>query len=117
MPRVRYDIPLKLDNVQESIPRKNIFIPPPSLSLAFPSRRLLRLLRESREREMDSRERDQQPSRQVGHSLSSLIVRPSDSGGGGGGGGSDYEPGEVRRENPSRSARFTEKNQGSHFKP
>ncbi|XXG63606.1 hypothetical protein AAC387_Pa05g1753 [Persea americana] len=65
---------------------------------------------------MDSRDRDQKP-RQVGHSLSSLIVRPSDSGGGGGGvggggggGASDYEPGEVRRENPSRSNRFADKN-------
>ncbi|KAJ8640517.1 hypothetical protein MRB53_017211 [Persea americana] len=69
---------------------------------------------------MDSRDRDQKP-RHVGHSLSSLIVRPSDSGGGGGGGGvgggggggaSDYEPGEVRRENPSRSNRFADKNKG-----
>lgn len=40
--------------------------------------------------------------------LSSLVVRPSDSGGGGG--GSDYEPGEVRRDRPpySRSDRFSD---------
>uniref|UniRef100_A0A7C9AV63 Uncharacterized protein n=2 Tax=Opuntia streptacantha TaxID=393608 RepID=A0A7C9AV63_OPUST len=39
--------------------------------------------------------------------LSSLVVRPSDSGGGG---GSDYEPGEVRRDRPpySRSDRFSD---------
>ncbi|XP_074280946.1 uncharacterized protein LOC141605918 [Silene latifolia] len=39
--------------------------------------------------------------------LSSLVVRPSDSGGGG---GSDYEPGEVRRDAPpySRSDRYSE---------
>ncbi|GAB4839229.1 hypothetical protein Ancab_028757 [Ancistrocladus abbreviatus] len=40
--------------------------------------------------------------------LSSLVVRPSDSGGGGG--GSDYEPGEVRHDAPpySRSDRYSE---------
>ncbi|CAO2838600.1 unnamed protein product [Amaranthus hypochondriacus] len=39
--------------------------------------------------------------------LSSLVVRPSDSGGGG---GSDYEPGEVRRDAPpySRSDRYSD---------
>ncbi|KAL9224512.1 hypothetical protein vseg_000538 [Gypsophila vaccaria] len=40
--------------------------------------------------------------------LSSLVVRPSDSGGGGG--GSDYEPGEVRHDAPpySRSDRYSD---------
>ncbi|KAK9102720.1 hypothetical protein Sjap_019974 [Stephania japonica] len=50
---------------------------------------------------------EQSPVRQHPH-LSSLVIRPSDSGGGGGG-GSDYEPGEVRPPY-SRSDRFTETN-------
>ncbi|XP_011078305.1 zinc finger Ran-binding domain-containing protein 2 isoform X1 [Sesamum indicum] len=60
------------------------------------------------EREMGSREKDHKAPHQP--LLSSLVVRPTDSGGGGGGGagaGSDYEPGEVRRDPPpySRSDR------------
>ncbi|KAL0427026.1 UNVERIFIED_CONTAM: hypothetical protein Slati_2877400 [Sesamum latifolium] len=61
------------------------------------------------EREMGSRDKDHKAPHQP--LLSSLVVRPSDSGGGGGGGGagagSDYEPGEVRRDAPpfSRSDR------------
>ncbi|PSS20864.1 TATA-binding protein-associated factor 2N like [Actinidia chinensis var. chinensis] len=43
---------------------------------------------------MGTRERDQTTTHQP--LLSSLVVRPTDSGGGAGGGGSDYEPGEVR---------------------
>ncbi|GFP94744.1 tata-binding protein-associated factor 2n [Phtheirospermum japonicum] len=62
------------------------------------------------EREMSSRDKDQTTPHQP--LLSSLVVRPTDSGGGGGGGGggtgSDYEPGEVRRDPPpySRSNRY-----------
>ncbi|KAK4391677.1 TATA-binding protein-associated factor 2N [Sesamum angolense] len=57
---------------------------------------------------MGSREKDHKAPHQP--LLSSLVVRPTDSGGGGGGGagaGSDYEPGEVRRDAPpfSRSDR------------
>ncbi|KAL3368771.1 hypothetical protein AABB24_009541, partial [Solanum stoloniferum] len=59
------------------------------------------------ERNMGSREKDQPTPH-----LSSLVVRPTDSGGenGGGGAGSDYEPGEVRRDAPpySRSDRFSD---------
>ncbi|XP_057969720.1 uncharacterized protein LOC131158829 [Malania oleifera] len=61
---------------------------------------------------MGSREKDQTTPHQP--LLSSLVVRPSDSGGGGGGGGGggavDYEPGEVRREPPSysRSGRYSD---------
>ena len=46
--------------------------------------------------------------------LSSLVVRPSDSGGGG---GSDYEPGEVRRDAPpySRSDRYSDDTGSSTF--
>ncbi|KAL6984784.1 hypothetical protein U1Q18_018163, partial [Sarracenia purpurea var. burkii] len=43
---------------------------------------------------MGTRERDQTTPHQP--LLSSLVVRPTDSGGGAAG-GSDYEPGEVRR--------------------
>nr|GMD41169.1 RNA-binding protein EWS-like [Ipomoea batatas]GME18922.1 RNA-binding protein EWS-like [Ipomoea batatas] len=60
---------------------------------------------------MGSREKEQTTPH-----LSSLVVRPTDSGGGGAGvaaaggagGGSDYEPGEVRRDQPTyaRSDRF-----------
>ncbi|XP_055810570.1 uncharacterized protein LOC129880519 isoform X1 [Solanum dulcamara] len=56
---------------------------------------------------MGSREKDQPTPH-----LSSLVVRPTDSGGenGDGGAGSDYEPGEVRRDAPpySRSDRFSD---------
>ncbi|CAL5400266.1 unnamed protein product [Camellia sinensis] len=57
---------------------------------------------------MGTREKDQTTPHQP--LLSSLVVRPSDSGGGGAGGGSDYEPGEVRRDPPpySRSDRFSD---------
>lgn len=62
---------------------------------------------------MGSREKDQPTPH-----LSSLVVRPTDSGGenGGGGAGSDYEPGEVRRDAPpySRSDRFSDTH-GSSF--
>lgn len=62
---------------------------------------------------MGSREKDQPTPH-----LSSLVVRPIDSGGenGGGGAGSDYEPGEVRRDAPpySRSDRFSDTH-GSSF--
>ncbi|KAJ9538803.1 hypothetical protein OSB04_031536 [Centaurea solstitialis] len=44
--------------------------------------------------------RDKDPTAPHQPLLSSLVVRPTDSGGGGGGGGSDYEPGEVRRDPP-----------------
>ncbi|KAL3839888.1 hypothetical protein ACJIZ3_024479 [Penstemon smallii] len=49
---------------------------------------------------MGSRDKDHATPHQP--LLSSLVVRPTDSGGGGGGGGagSDYEPGEVRRDPP-----------------
>ncbi|MFS7982482.1 putative Zinc finger, RanBP2-type, TAF15/EWS/TLS family, Zinc finger, RanBP2-type superfamily [Helianthus anomalus] len=49
--------------------------------------------------------------------LSSLVVRPTDSGGGGGG-GSDYEPGEVRRDPPpySRSDRFDDDNNSHGYR-
>lgn len=63
---------------------------------------------------MGSREKDDSTPHQP--LLSSLVVRPADSGGpgggvttGAGGAGSDYEPGEVRRDVPppySRSGRF-----------
>ncbi|KAL3337515.1 hypothetical protein AABB24_029916 [Solanum stoloniferum] len=60
---------------------------------------------------MGSREKDQPTPH-----LSSLVVRPTDSGGenGGGGAGSDYEPGEVRRDAPpySRSDRFSDSHGG-----
>lgn len=51
--------------------------------------------------------------------LSSLVVRPSDSGGGGGGGGSDYEPGEVRRDAPpySRPDRYPDEGSSSVYLP
>nr|XP_027070948.1 RNA-binding protein EWS-like [Coffea arabica] len=70
---------------------------------------------------MGSREKDHSTPHQP--LLSSLVVRPTDSGGGAGGGGggagatgaggagSDYEPGEVRRDAPppySRSDRFAD---------
>ncbi|KAL3368766.1 hypothetical protein AABB24_009541, partial [Solanum stoloniferum] len=65
------------------------------------------------ERNMGSREKDQPTPH-----LSSLVVRPTDSGGenGGGGAGSDYEPGEVRRDAPpySRSDRFSDSH-AEHF--
>ncbi|OUZ99987.1 zinc finger protein [Macleaya cordata] len=49
---------------------------------------------------MGSREREQTTTTApTPHHLSSLVVRPAESGGG----GSDYEPGEVRREPPSYS--------------
>ncbi|KAM7509534.1 hypothetical protein LguiA_019987 [Lonicera macranthoides] len=63
---------------------------------------------------MGSREKDQGTPHQP--LLSSLVVRPTDSGGAGGGagggGGSDYEPGEVRRDPPpySRSDRLNDNN-------
>ncbi|KAL9993466.1 hypothetical protein Hdeb2414_s1029g00974531 [Helianthus debilis subsp. tardiflorus] len=59
--------------------------------------------------EMSSRDKDATAPHQP--LLSSLVVRPTDSGGGGGG-GSDYEPGEVRRDPPpySRSDRFDDDN-------
>ncbi|GMH03304.1 hypothetical protein Nepgr_005143 [Nepenthes gracilis] len=55
---------------------------------------------------MDSRKDQISPHQPL---LSSLIVRPSDSGGGGGA-GSDYEPGEVRLDVPpySRSERYSD---------
>ncbi|KAL7601632.1 hypothetical protein Lser_V15G24152 [Lactuca serriola] len=55
--------------------------------------------------------RDKDPTTPHQPLLSSLVVRPTDSGGGG---GSDYEPGEVRRDPPpySRSDRFAENNHG-----
>ncbi|CAK9172759.1 unnamed protein product [Ilex paraguariensis] len=65
---------------------------------------------------MGSRDKDQTAPHQHQPLLSSLVVRPTDSGGGasggGGGGGSDYEPGEVRRDPPlySRSDRFPDDN-------
>ncbi|XP_068648760.1 uncharacterized protein [Aristolochia californica] len=63
---------------------------------------------------MGSRERERERDRpHQTHQVSSMVVRPTESGGGGGGGTSDYEPGEVRRadnhdENSfySRSVRF-----------
>lgn len=64
---------------------------------------------------MGSREKDQPTPH-----LSSLVVRPTDSGGenGGGGAGSDYEPGEVRRDAPpySRSDRFSDTHGSSLYK-
>ncbi|XP_076889821.1 uncharacterized protein LOC143540722 [Bidens hawaiensis] len=58
---------------------------------------------------MSSRDNDSTAPHQ--RLLSSLVVRPSDSGGGG---GSDYEPGEVRRDPPpySRSDRFPDDSHG-----
>ncbi|KAG8376038.1 hypothetical protein BUALT_Bualt09G0022100 [Buddleja alternifolia] len=52
---------------------------------------------------MGSRDKDQTAPHQP--LLSSLVIRPTDSGGGA---GSDYEPGEVRRDPPpySRSDRY-----------
>lgn len=59
--------------------------------------------------------RDKDPTTPHQPLLSSLVVRPTDSGGGG---GSDYEPGEVRRDPPpySRSDRFAENNHGSFYR-
>lgn len=63
---------------------------------------------------MGSRDKDQTTPHQP--LLSSLVIRPVESGGGSGGGpaagvggGNDYEPGEVRRDQPPpypRSSRF-----------
>lgn len=65
---------------------------------------------------MGTREKDHSTPHQP--LISSLVVRPTESGGAGGGGatgaggaGSDYEPGEVRRDAPppySRSDRFND---------
>lgn len=70
--------------------------------------------REEKRERMGSREKDQDTPHQP--LLSSLVVRPTDSGGAGGGaGGSDYEPGEVRRDPPpySRSDRLHDNNGSS----
>ncbi|KAI3524626.1 hypothetical protein L1887_03286 [Cichorium endivia] len=72
------------------------------------SKRSSKYLKGRDRQEMGSRDKDTTTPHQP--LLSSLVVRPTDSGGGGG--GSDYEPGEVRRDPPpySRSDRFADNN-------